>query len=101
MQTDQDHLVERRQHLAAVADDFRAHDRTMLARPSSTQLADQQRARRLVYEQVRAVGEPAKADGLDPTVQPEWISVAMLCDLAGDLWSTALGIHRTENRARS
>jgi hypothetical protein len=36
MQTDQDHLVERRQRLAAVAEDFRAHDRAMLARPSST-----------------------------------------------------------------
>jgi hypothetical protein len=32
METDQDRIVERQQHLAAIAEDFRAQDRTVLAR---------------------------------------------------------------------
>ena len=82
--------MERRQHVSAIAEDVRIHDRAALARLPSDQLREQALARQQIYEHVRAVWEQAKADGLNPAVQPEWASVAMLCDLTGDLWSAAL-----------
>jgi hypothetical protein len=41
METNQDHLIERRHHIAAVAEDFRPHDQALLARLSPEALADQ------------------------------------------------------------
>jgi hypothetical protein len=90
METDQDRLVERRQRLAAVAEEFRAHDRVALARLPAAQLGVQTIARQLVYEHIRTVLEQAKALWEQAAIQPEWTSVAMLCDLPGDLWSTEL-----------
>jgi hypothetical protein len=47
------------------------------------------RARQLLHQHARAVWEDAKIIGLNPAIQPHWISVAMLCDLTLDLRSTA------------
>jgi len=92
METDQDRLAERRRHLAGIADDFRAHDQIALTHLAPGQLADQLQARQLLHNHIRAVWEQAKAAGLDPAITPEWTSVAMLCDLTGDLWSTASNV---------
>jgi hypothetical protein len=89
VETDQDYLIDRRRHLTATAEDFRAHDQTRLARLPAGTLADQCYARQLLYQHVRAIWDAAKAEGLNPAVDPQWMAVAMLCDLTMDLWTTA------------
>jgi hypothetical protein len=89
METDQDRLIERRRNIAAVTEDFRPHDQALLARLPPGALADQRYARHLLHQHSRAVWEHAKTSGLNPAIQPHWISVAMLCDLTPDLRSTA------------
>lgn len=98
METDQDRLVERRRHLVAVAADFRVHDRAALARLPPVQVRDQAIARHLLRDHVRAVWDRAHADGLNPAIAPEWLSVAMLCDLTTHLAVTVSELPHRRHR---
>jgi hypothetical protein len=76
--------------LGGLADGYRDRDRDALIQLPEAELTGQCQARQALYEHVRGIWERAKADGLNPATDPRWTSVAQLCDLTRDLWSTAM-----------
>ena len=85
-------LAERRAHIGAVVDDVRIHDLDLLARLSRGQLTAQFHARWLLYQHLHSVWETAKADGLNPAMDPVWSSVALLCDVTSALVHSAFNV---------
>jgi hypothetical protein len=87
---DRAHVDVERLILGRLADGYRDRDRDALIQLPEAELTDQCEARQSLYEHVRGIWERGKADGLNPATDPQWTSVATLCDLTRDLWSTAV-----------
>jgi hypothetical protein len=71
---------------------FHEHDERALADLSAEDLATQVKAREQVWLHIDAIWHRANAQGLNPSVAPEWTAVSGLRDLASSLYQRALTV---------